>query len=309
MSMTSLRVLPAALCLLCLGSGCSFKRVAVDTTVGVLTEAEWSTRSYFDWESAGHAAASGIVQLEGLHAVSPDNEALTLTLVKAYMAYAYGWVMDAHEVARDGGDESLAAHHRQRAYLMYSRARNLALRALTQRDEQFIEMSRKEPKLFRAYLDDEFDDLEDDVPPLFWLMMSWSSAVNNSPTMDDFVDMPTIKTLAEWVADKREGYEDAGALVFLGGLASSYPKQVGGDPDKGKQYFERAAKLTGRRNHVVLLNYALFYAVNAQERRLFLSILREILDAGDQGGPYRLANKVAQRRALRLLARTDELFM
>lgn len=312
MSMVHLRLLRFVVCAWCLAGpalGCSVNRMAVDTTAGVLAEAESSTRSYFDWESAGQAAGSGIMQLEGLHAVSPENEELSLMLVKAYMAYAYGWVMDAHELARDEGDEARADHHRQRAYLMYSRARDLAMRVLTLRDERFFEMAREEPKVFRAYLEEEFDDLDEDVPPLFWLMMSWSSAINNGPTMDDFVDMPSVKVIAEWIADKNEAYEDAGALVFLGGLAASYPKAVGGDPDKGKQYFERAAKLTGRKSHVVLFNYALFYAVNAQERRLFLSLLREIIDAGDQGAAYRLANKVARRRALRLLARTDELFM
>ena len=45
--------------------------------------------------------------------VSPDNALLTLTLVKAYMAYAYGWVMDEYELAeaisgRRGADEQPA---------------------------------------------------------------------------------------------------------------------------------------------------------------------------------------------------------
>ncbi|HEX4353004.1 MAG TPA: hypothetical protein VHZ95_08825, partial [Polyangiales bacterium] len=67
---------------------CHLDRVAVDTTAGILTEAEGATRSYFDWESMGIAAPSGLVQLEGLHSVSPDNDQLSLTLLKAYMAYA-----------------------------------------------------------------------------------------------------------------------------------------------------------------------------------------------------------------------------
>ena len=290
-------------------SGCSVSNMAVDTTAGVLSRAEASTRRYFDYESAGHAAASGIMQLEGLHMVRPENETLMLMLTKAYMAYAYGWVSELRELAEERVDFELAKHHQQRAYLMYSRARDLAMRVLTQRDERFPQMARKEPKVFRAYLEEEFDDAEDDVEPLFWLMMSWSSAINNSASSDEFVDMPAIRVIAEWVAVLDEAYEDAGALVFLGGFASSYPKQLGGDPALGKKYFERALELSGRRNHIMLLNYATLYAVHAQDRALFVSLLQEILTAGDQGDGHRLSNKVAKRRAERLLRRTDELFI
>lgn len=290
-------------------SGCSWNEVAVDTTASVLVAAQNSTRSYFDWESGGIAAASGIMQLEGLHTISPDNEGLSLILVKSYMAYAYGWVMDAHEVAERQGDFEAADYHQRRAYLMYSRARDLSMRVLRLRDERFPEMARKDPKTFRAYLEKEFDAAEDDIEPLFWLMMSWSTAISNSPNLDEFVDMPAIKTLAEWIAHLDETYEDAGALVFLGGFDSSYPKQLGGNPSQGKAYFERALQVTERRNHIYLVNYAMLYAVNMQDKALFLSLLHEVVDAKDQGSRFRLANKVAKRRALRYLARTDELFI
>jgi hypothetical protein len=286
--------------------GCSVNRIAVNTTAGVLSEAESSTRAYFDWESAGYAAPSGIMQLEGLHTVSPDNDELSLTLLKAYMAYAYGWVMDSNEEASLHGDFAQADHHKQRAYLMYSRARDLGLRVLRRRDEHAPEMLNKDPKTLAAYLDKEFD--EDDMPALFWLMMSWTSAINNSPHMEDLADMASLRVIAQWVVKRNPGYEDAGALVFLGGFEASFPAQLGGHPEKGKAYFEQALKLTHRRNHIVLINYATLYAVTAQDRALYLSLLREILEAGDQGAAYRLSNKVARRRAARALARVDELF-
>jgi DNA-binding phage protein len=286
--------------------GCSFNRVAVNTTAGVLSEAESSTRAYFDWESAGYAAPSGIMQLEGLHSVSPDNDGLSLTLLKAYMAYAYGWVMDSYEEAYFRGDFVQSDHHKQRAYLMYSRARDLGLRVLRRRDERFPDMMNKDPKTLRAYLDKAFDD--DDLPALFWLMMSWTSAVNNSPNMDDLADMSSLRVIAEWVVKRNPGYEDAGALAFLGGFESSFPAQLGGHPEKGKAYFEQAVKLTQRKNHILLINYATLYAVVVQDKALYLSLLHEILESGDQGALYRLSNKVARRRAARALARVDELF-
>jgi hypothetical protein len=294
----------------CAAVGCiNLNRVAVNTTASVLVEAQNTTRAYFDWESGGYAAASGVMQLEGLHAVSPDNEDLSLMLTKAYMAYAYGWVMDAHDVAEMRGDYEESEHHQQRAYLMYSRARNLAMHVLALRDPKFPEVVQQDPKVLRAYLEKHFHDAKNDVAPLFWLVMSWSTAINASPDSTEFVDMPAIRTIAEWIAKLDEGYEDAGILVFLGGFASSYPKQVGGDPVKGKMYFERALQLTQRRNHIMLVNYAVLYAISVQDRALYLSLLHEVIEAGDQGPLFRLGNKVAKRRAQRYLQRVDEFFM
>jgi hypothetical protein len=288
--------------------GCSLNQMAVDTTAGVMAEAEGSTRGYFDYESAGDAAPSGIMQLEGLHTISPDNGQLSLTLAKAYMAYAYGWVMDQREEANDRGDFDLADHHQQRAYLMYTRARDLVLRVATARNAEIAQVVRSDPATLTAHLKQHWRDREDDVPILFWLMMTWNSSINNSPEMDATVDLPMIRALAEYVAQLDPSYEDAGAYVFLGGFECSFPEQVGGNPKKGRQYFERALVVSKRKNHIHLLNFATMCAVALQDRALYVALLREIIEAPDQGSGHRLSNKVARRRANRALARTDELF-
>jgi TRAP transporter T-component len=294
-------------CTLSMAGGC-LNKAAVNTTAGILSEAEGSTLAYFDWESAGYAAPSGIMQLEGLHTISPHNVGLSLTLAKAYMAYAYGWVADEREQADMKGDFELVAHQQARAYWMYARAHALVLRAIKDRDPNFVDMLTKDPKTLSAHLKKYWNDREDDLPMLFWLMMSWSSEVNNAPDIDALIDMPTIRTIAAWIAQLDPGYEDAGALVFMGGFECSMPAALGGDPKKGKQYFEQALALTQRKNHIVLLNYATFYAIAAQDRKLYTSVLREILEAPDQGNAYRLSNKVARRRAVRALQKTEELF-
>ena len=295
-----------ACCSLFAATGCSLRRAAVDTTAAILADADIVARSYFDWESAGSAAGAGIMQFEGLHLSSPDNETLTLMLVKAYMAHAYGWVMDAYEIALFAGDDDTAAHHKSRAYLMYTRARDLALRCVEHRDPGIRKALTLPPKELGAYLDGKFGD--DDKPALFWLMMAWTSSINNSPNTEDLGDMAQLRVIANWVIKRDPGYEDAGALVFLGGFESSMPKAFGGDPAKGKVYFERALQLTGRKNHIVLINYAMLYAVNAPDRALFVSLLREIIEAPYQGAPFRVSNKIARRRAARALKRVDELF-
>lgn len=289
--------------------GCSaVKGVAIDTLVSSLEDGSDSLRAHFDWETAGHGAASGIMQLEGIYGLRPENEALALGLVKSYMAYAYGWVMDQYELAELAADYERAAHHQQRAYNMYTRAKRIAMRALELRDEGIKGKLSDGPADFLEYLRETYTDPEEDVAPIFWLMMSWSSAVNNSPDGTEFTDMPYIKALAQRVIELDEDFGDAGALVFMGGLNGSYPEALGGDHKAAVEYFERALKSTKRRNHIVQVNYATLYAVTAQDRELFVRLLKEVVAAGDQGDLYRLGNKVARRRAERYLRQVDDLF-
>lgn len=290
--------------------GCGpVKGIAIDTLVSSLEEGSDSLRAHFDWETAGHGAASGIMQLEALYALRPHNESLALSLSKSYMAYGYGWVMDTAEVAEANGEIESAERHRHRGYLMYARARDIAKRVMRQRDSRFDAMIAAGPDDFLAYLREEYDDPEEDLAPIYWLMMTWSSAVNNSPDGTEFTDMPFIKALAQRVLEEDPGYEDGGALVFMGSLLGSYTKALGGRPSEAVEYFERAINASSRRNHIVLINYAKLYAVTYQRRDLFLSLLREVISANDQGNRFRIGNKVARRRAERYLQQVDDLFL
>lgn len=280
--------------------GC-VSEIAADTTAGFLNDAAPSVRAYFDYESAGQAAANGVMQLEGLHRVSPDNETLTLTLAQAYVAYAFGWVMDAQEQASFALDYERADREQKRAYLMYTRAQQLMFRLLRDRDPRIDEIVKGDPDKLLAYLRKEYGDREDDIEIVFWTAVAWGSAITNSPEFDALVDFPAAKVFARHAVELDERFENAGPLALLGGFECSYPEQGGGDWKKGREYFERALEVSSGRNHLHQINFARTYAVNAQDKALFLKLVRHVIEAGDQGNEVRLSNKVARRRAERYL--------
>ncbi|MDD9945045.1 MAG: TRAP transporter TatT component family protein [Myxococcales bacterium] len=289
--------------------GCGWlKNMAIDMFASSMEGGSGSLRAHFDWETAGQGAASGIMQLEALYGVRPDNEQLALGLVKSYMAYTYGWAMDDYELALVNEEFDRADRIKVRAYWLYMRAKRISLRVMRDRDPGIDEHLKADPDQLILYLREHYTDAEDDIAPIFWLMMSWSSAVNNSPDGTAFADMPFIRALAQRVIELDETYEAAGALVFMGGLFGSYSKALGGDATKAKDYFERALAITKRRSHLVQLNYARLYAVTAQDKKLYLALLNEIIEAPDQGNEFRLSNKVARRRAYRYLEEADDLF-
>lgn len=297
------------LLLTCAATACGpVKGIAIDTLVSSMEDGSDALRAHFDWETSGHGAASGIMQLEALYQLRPQSEGLALALVKSYMAYAYGWVMDEAEIAYMKGDDDLYRYHQRRAYLMYTRAKKIAMRTMRLRDEGFDQAIARGPDAFAQYLREEYDDPDDDLAPVYWLMMSWSSSINNSDDGTEFTDMPFVKALALHVIAYDPGYEDAGALVFMGGLLGSYTKALGGEPEKAVEYFERALRATKRHNQIIHVNYAKLYAVTYQDRELFLKLLHEVTESEDQGNRYRLGNKVALRRAKRYLQQVDDLF-
>jgi hypothetical protein len=290
-------------------SGCSFSKLAADQTAGLLDQAAPALDGFWDYDLAGVGTPGAIMQLEAFLSVTPDNERLALNLAKAYVGYAVGWVEPEYEQAYAAGDMDKSDRLRQRARLLYLRARNLALRTLRVRDDGIDKVlaSHDNAKL-EAYLKDEYTD-KDDVAPVFWAGMAWGAAINMSLDQPDLIaELPVAKAFVLRAKELDDGFFNGGVYVFLGAMESAFPKAMGGDPEKGRDYFEQGLRRTERRNHMLLVNYARVYAVNTQNRELYVKLLTEVIESGDLGQSVRLSNKVARRRAERYLAQTNELF-
>jgi hypothetical protein len=289
---------------------CNFNKFAADQTAGLLNEAAPAIDGFWDYEMAGLGTPGAIMQLEAFHAVTPDNEDLSLNLAKAYVGYAVGWVEAEYEIAYATGDMDRSDRLRQRARLLYERARNLALHAMRVRDKGIdAALKATDESVLVKYLAEHYKDGKKDIGPVFWTGLAWGAAINMS--LDDpmlISELPTAKALVTHAKGLDDVFFNGGAYVFLGSMESAFPKAMGGDPEKGKALFEQGLSRTGRRNHMMLVNYARVYAVNTQNRALFEQLLNEVINAPDQGTRVRLSNKVARRRAERYLTQGDQLF-
>jgi hypothetical protein len=162
-----------------------------------------------------------------------------------------------------------------------------------------------EPAALQRYLKKNYAD-KADIAPVFWSAMTWGSMIGATDQLDATVDLPMIRVMVEHVVALDPGYESAAALVFLGGVYAQTPPDFGGDLAKAKTYFERALEITGRKAHVVQLNYARLYAQTTGDQALYRSLLEEILGPEDQGNELRLSNKIARRYAELLATRQSQ---
>ena len=127
---------------------------------------------------------------------------------------------------------------------------------------------------------------------------------------DLVADLPLAIELVERSVELDAGYYYGAGHTFLGVVDSSRDTGIGGNPEKGREHFERALALTGRKALLVQLNYAQYYAVQKQDRALFLALMREVTSAPNPAdSELTLSNTVARRRAERLLGQVDALIL
>lgn len=102
---------------------------------------------------------------------------------------------------------------------------------------------------------------------------------------------------------------DAGSVnAYLGILNTLRPPALGGQPEQGQLYFQKAIELTGGRDLSVLVEYARGYARLVYDRDLYESLLNQVLAADPRQEGYTLFNTLAQRQATELLASANDYF-
>jgi len=286
---------------------CDMTRFTANQTADMFERAAPAFDQHWDYQLAGDAAPGSIMQLEGILRASPENETLLLSLTKAYTGYAFGWVEDELE-RTDPMDFEREEYLRHRARLMYLRARNFAFRIIRLNEDGFDAARQAGLDAFERWLAERFDEPED-AEILLWAGYSWGSAINVSRDDPEMIaDLAFARALVERSVHLDESYYQAAGLTFLATMKASFPEALGGDPEAGRELFERALTLTHRNRLVVQVMYARTYAAQTGNRELYEELLNEVMAAGDVSSDNRLLNKIARRRAQRYLRNIGEMF-
>ena len=303
------RLLPLVLVLGALPLGaCDLTRFTANTTADMFSRAADGIESHFDYDLVGDALPGNIIQLEGVYRIVPDNEALGLTLIRAYVSYGYGWVEDEVEQAQDAGNFEEEERLLGRARLLYERDRNIGLHLMRLRDPGIDAALTGGHEGFVEYLNRRFTSAAD-VPLLFWTGYAWGSAINAGKDDPELVlDLPIARSLVERAVELDPSYYNYSGLTFLGVVDASLPEALGGNPERARAYFEQALEATERKFFTVQFSYARTYAVQTQDRNLYIRLLREVVDGGDPEPEARIANRMTRRRAIRWLNRVDQYF-
>ena len=278
--------------------GCDTEKLAADSTAELFGRAAPGVEQHWDYDLVGKSFPASIIQLEGLLRVVPDNETIGMSLVGAYIGYGTGWIEDRVEVADLEDEWEEADALRRRALVMYTRAWDLSQHFLRNRDPGFDAALAGGVDTLDAWLREVFTEKED-AAILLWSGASLGARINmGMEDMDTVADLPLAKVLLGYSVELDPDFMFMiGQMTMATLAASEFPP----DMDRAKLLFDEVLAKTERRNLMVQLSMARYYAVNVGDDKLFRALLEEVLAAGDVLPEARLSNTLARRRAGRYL--------
>ncbi|MEM9074289.1 MAG: TRAP transporter TatT component family protein [Myxococcota bacterium] len=280
-------------------AGCDLSRFAANSTGSIFARASPALDEHWDVDLAGEALPSSLMQMEGLLQVVPENEEVLLNAIRGYVSYGYGWVEDRAEVLRAAGDTQAAEREVKRAILVYERGATLAKHYMALRHDGFDD-ARRDTQAFRRWLRNV-----DDADDLWWVGYAWGQHINarypNSPHPDRAFAISMVRRSVELDPTV---YGAAGS-AFLAYVATRAP---GSTVEGAERAWTLALERAERRNLLMQVIMARTYAVRIRDRELYLTLLREVLTAGDVAPELRLSNRIAKRRARRYVREVDTLF-
>ena len=277
----------AKLLLLVALAGCA--AIASSATSGLTDSVSSAILNQTDVATVRDGAPAYLLLIDGLIDADPDNQDLLLAGASLYATYASAFVEDDAR-ARRLTDRSRGYGRRA----LCSRRRDLCSRI----DEPFREF---EPVLGELR--------PSDVPALYGFAVSWAGWVQaNSDDWGAVAEVPKIEASLQRVVELDPGYEDGSAYLYLGVLATLLPPALGGQPEIGRQHFERAIELSRGRNLMAKVLFAQSYAMLVFDRELHDELLNQVLAADPVARDLTLSNTIAQEQARELLQTADDYF-
>jgi hypothetical protein len=271
-------------------SGCSMKAMMLKSMDPIMDDMNIAVNRNTDVDMLHDAMPAFLVQMDGFLLSAPNDKRL-LQAAEAYFGYANCYVEDTDK---------------QRASMLYFKARGYALRALVG-EAGFEKVINKNISDFKELLQGYGAG---DVPALFWTANTWIAWIAlNLDKPEAIMDVPKAQAMLERVVELDETFYYGSAHTALGALYASQPKMMGDTSAKAKQHFDKAFEISGRKLLFVHLYYAKLYAYQIQDRDLFVKTLEEVLAAPSDIFPDRaFANEVAKRKARTLLDNVDMYF-
>lgn len=297
-----MRHLGLALCLLGFASlGC--KGLVVNSVANSLGGDGQLFASENDPELVREAIPFGLKTLEGLLEASPKNEKLLLSLASGFTQYAYAFVLQDAQMLEDV-QPALAKGKYLRAKTLLQRAWQYGFRGLELRHKGFQKSFQEDCQAAMSQMERR------DVGLMYWTAAALAAQISISKDeMAVLARLPEAEALLSRALELDEAYGD-GALHELGMAYESRPESMGGNRARAQAHWDRVMAITQKGKIGPLVSWAESFAVSAQDRKEFNTLLDQAIAFDVNAFPrYRLVNILAQRRAHWLKSRVEDLFL
>lgn len=242
-----------------------------------------------DPETVRDGAPAYMLLLDSFLESNPDDPGLLAAAANLYASYGAVFADDPGRAAR-----------------LTERARSYGRRAACERYRSACDWPGMPYERFEASLKDLRPRHADAVLSYAVASLAWIRA--HGEDWNALAELPQMEALLERYLEIGDSDEAGSVYTYLGILTTLRPPSLGGNPEEGKLWFERAIEATEGRDLNAKVEYARGYARLLYERDLHDRLLREVLAADPEVPGYTLTNVLAQREAKQLLATADEYF-
>ena len=295
-----LHILGIAVPLLLLSGCAGMNRMVVNMVGDALSGSSDVFTGDSDPDLVREAIPFGLKTYESLLAVVPEHQGLLLSAASGFCSYAY--LLKERADRLEGVDYPNAQHLRRRASKLFLRGREYALRGLEVRHPGF------RTGVFTPGSSRLQSATRKDVDLLYWAGAGWAGALSTAKGNPLLIaELPLAGALVARVIELDEAFDSGSAHEFMISYEASRP---GGDLAAARRHFARALHFSAGQRASVYVALAETVAIPEQDVAEFWQLLDAALAVDvDMQPEQRVANLVAQERALWLRTRTSQLFL
>ncbi|MBL6989747.1 MAG: hypothetical protein ISR65_08210 [Bacteriovoracaceae bacterium] len=213
--------------------------VGISSMASILYDASYEVETESNWQNFKTAIPANLKFVEGLLYLEPENRKLLATLTKGYSAYAF--VVNDTLYLRDYFKDVENSFNKQQSIYNYSKAIEHGMHFLQTYGINYITLTRKmkENNGIMELLSDKLGrDDQFAIEGMFALSQALIGLINHQRNRVHLVaQLPIAKGLLDWSCNLRPNLNLGACNMLYGAYESSRPRILGGNPEKGKQYF------------------------------------------------------------------------
>ena len=268
-------------------SGCA---IIVSSAASGLTDSiSTSVLNQDDPETAKAALPTFMVLIDGMIRDNPGDPALLASGATLYASYG-----------------AIFADEDARASRLTRRARQYALDAMCEAYQPACDWPGATYDEFVATLDGVGQKQAEYLFTYGFASLAFLRA--HASDWNSLAELPQMEALFDRYIDISGDEVNSAVYTYMGILLTLRPPALGGEPERAREYFEKAIELTDGRDLGVKVEYARGYAKLLYERELHDRLLNEVLAADPYYDGYTLSNVLAKEQAEVLLAEADDYF-
>ena len=260
------------------------------------------------------SAASGLTDSISDSVLNQDDPETAKAALPTFMVLIDGMIRD-----NPGDPELLAsgatlyasfgtifAGEEARASRLTTRARNYALRAMCESYAPACAWPDATYDEFVASLDGIGSKQAEFLYTYGFASLAFLRA--HSSDWNSLAELPQMEALFNRYMQISGDEANSAVYTYMGILLTLRPPALGGEPERAREYFEKAIALTGGKDLGVKVEYAKGYAKLLYERELHDRLLSEVLEADPYYDGFTLSNVLAKEQAAVLMAEADDYF-